>query len=107
MSRQTSLNVSLTPTLQNYVRAKVRSGRYESASEVVRESLRALQARERTAAGFWANVRDRVLVAREQVAQGQVHDGETAMDEILAEIDRDAPPARKQGGRKKVGKKSK
>jgi antitoxin ParD1/3/4 len=96
MSRQNTLNVSLTPTLQNYVRAKVRSGRYESASEVVRDSLRALQERERAAAGFWAGVRDQLRVARDQVAQGKVQDGETAMDEILAEIDQDAPPSRKR-----------
>ena len=101
MSRQTSLNVSLTRTLQNYVRAKVRNGRYESASEVVRDSLRALQERERAAAGFWAGLRERVLVARDQVTRGQVHDGETAMEEILTEIDRDSPPRRKRGKKTK------
>ena len=96
MSRHTSLNVSLTPTLQKYIKAKVRGGRYESASEVVRDSLRALQERERAAAGYWAGVRDQVRVARDQVAAGQVQDGEAAMDEILAEIDQDMPPSRKR-----------
>lgn len=37
------MNVSLTPELENYVNEKVKSGRYTSASEVVREGLRALQ----------------------------------------------------------------
>ena len=96
MSRQTSLNVSLTPTLQKYIKAKVRSGRYESASEVVRDSLRALQERERAATGFWAGVREKVSLARDQVTQGKDEDGETAMDEIMAEIDRDAPLGRKR-----------
>jgi antitoxin ParD1/3/4 len=38
-----SLNVSLTPELDKFVARKVESGRYNSASEVVREALRLLQ----------------------------------------------------------------
>lgn len=36
------MNVSLTPELEKFVSAKVDSGRYNSASEVVREALRLL-----------------------------------------------------------------
>jgi antitoxin ParD1/3/4 len=35
-----TLNVSLTPQLEDLVRAKVASGLYTSASEVIREALR-------------------------------------------------------------------
>jgi len=37
------MNVSLTPELEKFVSAKVKSGRYNSASEVVREALRLLE----------------------------------------------------------------
>lgn len=37
------MNVSLTPQLEKFVSAKVQSGRYNSASEVVREALRLLE----------------------------------------------------------------
>jgi antitoxin ParD1/3/4 len=37
------MNVSLTPELEQFVQAKVESGRYNSASEVVREALRLLE----------------------------------------------------------------
>jgi antitoxin ParD1/3/4 len=37
------MNVSLTPELEKFVTAKVGSGRYNSASEVVREALRLLK----------------------------------------------------------------
>jgi antitoxin ParD1/3/4 len=37
------MNVSLTPELEKFVSAKVDSGRYNSASEVVREALRLLE----------------------------------------------------------------
>ncbi len=40
------MNVSLTPELDKYVHGKVASGRYSSASEVVREALRLMQDRE-------------------------------------------------------------
>ena len=37
------MNVSLTPELEKFVSSKVDSGRYTSASEVVREALRLLE----------------------------------------------------------------
>ena len=41
------MNVSLTPDLEQYIRTKVDSGRYLSASEVVREALRLLEQKEK------------------------------------------------------------
>jgi antitoxin ParD1/3/4 len=40
------MNVSLTPELEKFVHAKVQGGRYNSASEVVREALRLLEEHE-------------------------------------------------------------
>ncbi|MEO8202761.1 MAG: type II toxin-antitoxin system ParD family antitoxin [Betaproteobacteria bacterium] len=42
------MNVNLTPQLEELVRAKVASGLYSSASEVVREALRLLEEQDRT-----------------------------------------------------------
>lgn len=44
------MNVSLTPELEKFVADKVASGRYTSASEVVREALRLLEDQERSRA---------------------------------------------------------
>ena len=44
------MNVSLTPELEQFVSAKVESGRYNSASEVVREALRLLEEHEQARA---------------------------------------------------------
>ena len=41
------MNVSLTPELEQFVQDKVAKGRYNSASEVVREALRLLEEQER------------------------------------------------------------
>jgi antitoxin ParD1/3/4 len=40
------MNVSLTPELEKFVNNKVQAGRYNSASEVVREALRLLEEHE-------------------------------------------------------------
>lgn len=44
------MNVSLTPELEDFVANKVQAGRYNSASEVVREALRLLEEYERARA---------------------------------------------------------
>lgn len=41
------MNISLTNELEEFVREKVASGRYLTASEVVREALRLLEERDR------------------------------------------------------------
>ena len=41
------MNVNLTPQLEEMVRAKVSSGMYTSASEVVREALRLMEEQDR------------------------------------------------------------
>ncbi len=45
-----TINVSLTPQLEEMVRQKVAGGLYTSASEVVREALRLMEAQDRVQA---------------------------------------------------------
>jgi len=42
-----TMNINLTPQLEQLVREKVSSGRYTSASEVVREALRLMEEHDR------------------------------------------------------------
>jgi antitoxin ParD1/3/4 len=67
MPQRPSLNVSLTPELVDYVGDRVRSGRYRSASEVVRAALRLLQ-REEPPAG--RPVRDGARRAPQKATSG-------------------------------------
>jgi putative addiction module CopG family antidote len=47
MTKRKTMNVSLTPELERSVAERVASGRYRSASEVVRAALRLLEKEER------------------------------------------------------------
>ncbi|HWY87120.1 MAG TPA: type II toxin-antitoxin system ParD family antitoxin [Gemmataceae bacterium] len=46
------MNVSLTPHLEEFVHQTVGTGRYQSASEVIRTALRLLEERERERAAW-------------------------------------------------------
>ncbi len=63
------MNVSLTPELEKAVKAKVASGLYGNASEVVREALRESLLREREAQ--W--IAREVGIGYAQLEAGQVH----------------------------------
>lgn len=52
------MNVNLTPQLEELVRAKVASGLYTSASEVVREALRLMDEQDRLRAARLEQLRD-------------------------------------------------
>jgi antitoxin ParD1/3/4 len=54
------MNVSLTPELEKLVNRKVKSGRYQTASEVVREALRALEERDQFTAHRLAELRKEI-----------------------------------------------
>ena len=61
------MNVNLTPQLEELVRAKVASGMYTSASEVVREALRLMDEQDRMRAAKFEQLRDDI---REGLASG-------------------------------------
>ena len=73
-----TLNVSLTPQLEELVRQKVTSGRYNSASEVVREALRLMDTYEGVRASTLAKLRADVEAGWQQTEEGKVGDFDPA-----------------------------
>jgi antitoxin ParD1/3/4 len=77
-------NVSLTPHLEALVRRKVESGSYNNASEVVREALRLLEARDQQIA--W--LREKMADSAGQVERGEVVEMTGAFwDDVNREVD--------------------
>jgi len=66
--------VSLPPQLEQYVREKVESGLYSSASEVVREALRLLQEHERDPEARLARLRKDIEEADQALEEGRYVD---------------------------------
>lgn len=84
------MNISITDQLAGYVRKKVRSGRYNNASEVVREALRRMEEDDARAVRLAQpsaedvltdltmeqieSIRSRVLKSIESIEGGHYHD---------------------------------
>jgi antitoxin ParD1/3/4 len=79
------MNVSLTPELEQFVQAKVKSGRYLSASEVVREALRLLEERDRLYQTRLADLQKEIALGVESAERGELYDGEAVIQELLEE----------------------
>ncbi len=65
------MNIALTPELERLVRRRVRSGLYNSATEVVRESLRLLEQRDRMRQAQAAELRKEVARGLRQLETGR------------------------------------
>ncbi len=79
------MNVHLTPELEQVVQAKVQSGRYNSASEVVREALRIMEQRDEVRSIQLQELRNRMDRALAESARGAGTDGEKFMKGMLDE----------------------
>lgn len=76
------MNVSLTPELENFVQTKVKSGRYNSASEVVREALRLLEDHEKARAAQLQEFRSELDRRLAFLDRGKGVEGEEAFARI-------------------------
>jgi len=77
------MNVSLTPELEQMVNERVRSGLYQTASEVVREALRLLKQRDEDRAALRADVRSGL--AQLDLGQGRAFTPES-VDGLAARV---------------------
>ena len=76
------MNVSLTPQLEKLVTDKVGSGRYNSASEVVREALRLLQERDEVREVQLQELRKKIAEGLESLERGDWVDGEAFFEHL-------------------------
>ncbi len=86
------MNISLTPELEQLVKDKVSSGKYNSVSEVMGEALRLLEERDRIRDQRLAELKAKIQEGIEASERGEVVDGE----EVFAEIEEDIRRAEAQ-----------
>lgn len=76
------MNVSLTPELEKLVADKVGTGRYNSASEVVREALRLLEEQDQLRAIRLEETRKKIAEGLAALDRGEGIDGKEALDRL-------------------------
>lgn len=81
-TRQITRNIALTRHFEQYVRDKVAAGRYQSASEVVREALRLMEHRDRLLERELSSLREDIEVGWRQSQRGEMLDGPSVFAEI-------------------------
>ncbi|BBD64872.1 hypothetical protein NIES4072_14640 [Nostoc commune NIES-4072] len=86
------MNISLTPELEQLVKDKVSSGKYNSVTEVMGEALRLLEERDRIRDQRLAELKAKIQEGIEASERGEVIDGE----EVFAEIEEDIRRAEAQ-----------
>jgi antitoxin ParD1/3/4 len=80
------MNVSLTPELESVVDQKVKSGMYNSASEVVREGLRLLQQRDDMREAKLNALRAEIQKGIDDLEAGRIYDGPSTMAEFRKKL---------------------
>jgi antitoxin ParD1/3/4 len=77
------ISADLGKPLEEFVENLVKSGRYGSKSEVLREGIRLVQEREAKLAEFKAMIQEGIDAAD----RGELYDLDEVFDEILDEVD--------------------
>lgn len=85
MAGRESRSVSLTPQHASFVDACVASGRYQSASEVVRASLRLLQDQEDEREATLARARQMIAEGAAQMDRGELVDADAVFKRLEEE----------------------
>jgi antitoxin ParD1/3/4 len=71
---------SLGPHFEAFIQGQLSSGRYNNASEVLRDALRLMEERERRSASLDASIARGLA----DIAAGRVHDADAMFDELEA-----------------------
>lgn len=95
MATRATVNISLTPKLNAFLESRVRSGRYQTTSEVVREALRLLQHQEQQREESLKQLKTKLQRGAAQAARGELLDGDEVFRE-LREIINERRRARRQ-----------
>lgn len=82
MANRTTVNISITPELDSFLHSRVKSGQYQTTSEVVREALRLLQHQVEDRAASLRELKTKLKRGAAQAERGNLLDG----DEVFAEL---------------------
>jgi antitoxin ParD1/3/4 len=82
MASRMTVNVSLTPELGAFLQSRVKSGRYQTTSEVVREALRLLQHQEKEREEGLKQLKAKLQRGAAQAQRGELLDDREIFEEL-------------------------
>ncbi|MEA5505940.1 type II toxin-antitoxin system ParD family antitoxin [Halotia wernerae UHCC 0503] len=74
--------IQIKPELEQFIQAQLATGRFASADDVINEAFKLLQEREQRI----EELRQKIAVGTEQIAKGQVTDGEVVFAKFKEKI---------------------
>lgn len=80
------MTVTLTAEQEQFVAEQLKSGHYQSASDVVTQSLGMLRAQEEFIRSNTAELREKIASGLEQIRRGETVDGRTALQNLRAKL---------------------
>ena len=86
-THRTTVNVSITPELDAFLQSRVKSGRYQTTSEVVREALRLLERHERERDAAAQQLKAKLERGAAEADRGELLDGDRVFDELREMIE--------------------
>jgi antitoxin ParD1/3/4 len=82
MATRTTVNISLTPELDAFLQSRVKSGRYQTTSEVVREALRLLQNQENEREDGLKQLKAKLRRGAAEAERGELLDADEVFQEL-------------------------
>lgn len=76
------MNITLKPEIEQFIQAQIATGRFANAEDVIIEAFKLLEERERRI----EELRQKIAVGTEQIAKGQVTDGEIVFARLQEKI---------------------
>jgi antitoxin ParD1/3/4 len=77
------MNLELDPDLDRTIDDLIRDGGFHSRSEVVREGILLLKAKDSLRRAQLENLRTEIKIGIDQIRQGDVHDADVVFDRLL------------------------
>ncbi|MFA7658439.1 MAG: type II toxin-antitoxin system ParD family antitoxin [Candidatus Gastranaerophilaceae bacterium] len=81
------MNISLTPALEQYMQEKISSGLYNSVSEIIREALRLLVAKEKVEKNRIELFNREIEKGLFDIEKGNIQNGSIAIKNLMGKYD--------------------
>jgi antitoxin ParD1/3/4 len=77
------MNISLKPEHEQFIKSQIENGKFTNVDEVISEAFKLLEAQSRL-----EELRQKIVIGTQQIANGQVTDGEIVFARLQEKINR-------------------